>query len=282
MSRKKKISIDPKNIAIICGVFCVILIVVSFKFEKQMAPVKTAVGSVFTPMQTGINSIGTKITSKIQLFKDIKTLTKENEELKSEIEKIKGENRLLLQDKNELDSLRSLFDIEAKYEKLPNVAARVVSKDPTNWYSTFTIDKGSKDGIKNNMNVIANDGLVGIIAETGYNYAKVRTIIDDKSNVTAVFLNSTEICNVAGNLQTMSEGKIDVESIAKDVEIKEGDALYTAYDSPKFHSGILIGYISDIKIDSNNVTKSAKLTPVINFEELEAVLVITEVKEEIY
>ncbi len=278
MNKRYKFTMDPKNIAILCGMFCMIMIAISFKFEKQVEPIKTTVGAIFTPMQNGINYIGTNVTKRITTIHSIKTLMKENGELKEELKKVKGENRLLLQQKDELDSLRKLYDIEGKYEDLPKVAARIISKDPTNWYSTFTIDKGSKDGLKVDMNVIANDGLVGIISEVGYNYSKIRTIIDDKSNVTSVFLKSTEICNVSGNLKSMKNGKIDVESISMDVDVSDGEALYTSYESPKFQPGILIGYVSDIKEDSNGLTRSAKLTPVINFEELDTVLVITSVK----
>ena len=57
-----------------------------------------------------------------------------------------------------------------------------------NWFSTFTIDKGSKDGIAADMNVMAGSGLVGIVTEVGPTWAKVRSIIDDSSNVSAMVL----------------------------------------------------------------------------------------------
>lgn len=282
MRRRKKIYIEPKHLLIVLIALCFILIAVSFKFEKQLAPVKSTVGVVFTPMQKGINTLGKSISNKFKVIRRLKTVTKENEALKEEIEIIKGENRLLQQQQNELEELRELYDMKGNYSDMPTVAARVISKDPSNWYSTLVIDKGKNDGIKVDMNVIAKDGLVGIISEVGHNYSKIRTIIDDKSNVTSVFLKSTQTCNVAGDVTTMTTGKVKVESVSKDIKARDGDALYTAYDSLKYHSGILIGYVNDVKTDSNNVTQSGTLTPIVDFADLETVLVITELSEGLY
>lgn len=282
MRRTKKFYIDPKHLLFGLVALCFVLIVVSFKFEKQMAPVKSVVGVVFSPMQKSVNAVGGAISDKFKVFRKLKTVTKENEALREELEEIKGDNRLLQQQQKELDGLRELYNMKGNYSDLPTVAARIISKDPTNWYSTLTIDKGSKDGIKVDMNVIAKDGLVGIISEVGHNYSKIRTIIDDKSNVTSVFLKSTLACNVHGDITTMSKGMIGVESISKDIDVKKGDALYTSYDSPKYHSGILIGYVNEVKTDSNNVTQSGTLTPVVDFSTLETVLVITELSEGLY
>ena len=282
MRRTKKLYIEPKHILITCIVLCFVLIAISFKFEKQLAPVKSVVGIAFTPMQKSVNTVGKFISGKFQVFEDVKTLTKENKSLKEELEEIKGENRLLQQQHSELENLRELYDMKGNYSDLPTVAARIISKDPTNWYGTLTIDKGSKDGIKTDMNVIAKDGLVGIISEVGHNYSKIRTVIDDKSNVTSVFLKSTLTCNVYGDITCMENGLIGVESISKDIDVKKGDALYTSFDSPKYHSGILVGYINSIKTDSNNVTQSGTVTPVVDFAKLNTVLVITQLSEGLY
>ena len=282
MRRMKKLYIEPKHILIICIIACFVLIAISFKFEKQLAPAKSVVGVVFTPMQNGVNTVGKSISNKFKVFNKLKVLTKENQALKEEIEEIRGENRLLQQQHSELENLRELYNMKGNYSDLPTVAARIISKDPTNWYGTLTMDKGSKDGIKVDMNVIAKDGLVGIVSEVGHNYAKIRTIIDDKSNVTSVFRKSTLTCNVHGDISVMENGLIGVESVSKDIEVKKGDALYTSYDSPKYHSGILVGYINEIKTDSNNVTQSGTITPVVDFAKLNTVLVITELSEGLY
>ena len=129
------------------------------------------------------------------------------------------------------------------------------------------------------MNVIAGNGLVGIITEAHYNYSIVRSIIDDKSNVSGMFMGTSDTCIVRGDLELMETGKIKVELISKDADIDEGHEVVTSHISDQYHQGILIGHISDIELDYSNMTKTAFLTPVVNFDKLEEVLIITELKD---
>jgi rod shape-determining protein MreC len=279
MRRRTKIQIAPKHIFIAGIIFCIVLIGVSFRYGDEMQPVKTAVGAVITPMERGINFIGTFISEKTEIFVNQNKLIKENKQLKEQVNVLTYDNKLLLQDKNELSRLRKLFALDQKYLNYPKVAAKVISKDPSNWYSVFEIDKGTRDGFAKNMNVLAGNGLVGIITEAHYNYSVVRSIIDDKSNVFGMFLNTSDTCMVKGDLKSMENGKIPVQLIDKDAKISNGDEVVTAHVSPNYQQGILIGYINDIKLDSSHMTKSGYLTPAVDFSRLEEVLVITQLKE---
>jgi rod shape-determining protein MreC len=279
MRRRTKININPKHVLIALVIFCIALIFFSFRYGGKLSPVKEAVGTVVTPMQVGINSIGTYISDKLDTFKSINELLAENEKLKEQVSILSYENKLLLQDKYELDGLRELYDLDQKYLDYPKVAARVISKDPNNWYNIFTIDKGTRDGLQKDMNVLAGNGLAGIITEVHYNYSIVRSIIDDNSSVSGMFLKTSDTCNVEGDLQLMDSGMIRVELINKDAEIQDGDEIVTSHISSKFLQGILIGTVSDIELDASNMTKTAYLTPVVDFERLEEVLIITELKE---
>jgi rod shape-determining protein MreC len=279
MRRRTKFNINPKHVLIAGVILCISLIIISFRFGDKLTPVKDAVGSVITPMQVGINSVGTFISDKLDNFKSINDLLEENEQLKDQVNVLSYENKLLTQDKYELDGLRELYDLDQKYLDYPKVAARVISKDTNNWYNIFTIDKGTRDGLAKNMNVLAGNGLAGIITEAHYNYSVVRSIIDDNSSVYGMFLKTSDTCIVKGDLQLMDDGKIRVELIDKDADISDGYEIVTSHISPNYLQGILIGYVSDIELDASNMTKTAYLTPVVDFERLEEVLIITELKE---
>lgn len=279
MKRRTKLNINPKHILIACLIVCAGLIFLSYRFSEQFAPVRNAAGAVVTPMQKGINRVGSFISDRLESLENINNLIEENKRLTDQVNVLSYENRLLLQDKYELDELRALYELDQKYYDYPKVAARVISRDPNNWYSVFTIDKGTKDGLAVNMNVLAGNGLAGIITECYYNYSIVRPIIDDKSNVGGMFLKTSDTCMVRGDLELMEEGKIRVEFIGKDADIKDDYEVVTSHIGDKFLQGILIGYVSDIKLDSSNMTKTAYLTPVVDFERLEEVLIITELKE---
>ncbi len=275
MRNKIKITIQPRYILMLCSVFCLVLIILSFKYEEQISPVKTAVGTVMTPMQKGINSVGQLVSDKIRSWKNMKKLQAENERLQQEVNELEYNNKILQKDKYELDNLRELYDLDKNYA---DVAAHIISKDSSNWFDLFTIDKGSHDGIQKDMNVIAGAGLVGLVYEVGENYAKIRSIIDDKSNISGMFLETNETCIVEGNLSTMEEGYLPVEMIDKKSKIKEGYEIVTSRVSSKFLAGILIGKISNLSVDSTNMTMTGQLKPAVDFSSLNMVLVITELK----
>lgn len=277
MRRRTKMSLEPKYILLICSVFCLILIIISFRYKEKLEPVKTAAGNIVSPMQKGINSVGTWISNKLETFESIEALQQENKELKEQLDTVSDENKILQLEKYELETLRKLYELDQKYPDYPKVAANVIGKDPGNWYNVFTIDKGTEDGVAVNMNVMAGNGLVGIVTDVGKNWSSVRAIIDDKSSVGGMFIKTSDTCIVKGNLKL--NGRLKVENIDKSAKIKEGYEVVTSHVSDKFLPGILVGYISDITVDSSNLTKSGFLTPAVDFDRLDAVLIITQLKE---
>ncbi|RHP87276.1 rod shape-determining protein MreC [Roseburia sp. AM59-24XD] len=278
MRKRTKITMDPKYILMTIAIVSVALIIVSFRFQDKMTPIRTAVGSVVTPMQRGINKIGLVVADGMDYATTVKKLVKKNNALQKQLDDLSQQNRLLQQDKYDLDDFRKLYSLDEKYSNYPKVAAHVISSDG-NWFNSFVIDKGSKDGLKVNMNVLAGDGLVGIVTEVNKSYARVRSIIDDESSVTGSFLKTSDMCFVNGNLKLIGKGMIDISGIPADAEVKDGYEVVTSPVSDKYLPGILIGYARDIKTDSSNITQSAHLTPAADFSGLDMVLVITEVKD---
>lgn len=278
MSRRKKREFPTKYILFSLTFLCLILIVCSFIFEGFASPVKSAASDVMNPVAKGMNKVGMWFVNKANEISEFKDIKKENEDLKSQIADLQNKNALSVEDRNELEQLRDLFKLSEQYSDYETVGARIISKDTSNWYSTFTVDKGSKDGIEVDMNVIGDGGLVGIVYEVNDNYSLVRSIIDDESNVSAQFASTSDKCIVKGSLQLINDGILQIFNINKDANVNEGDMIITSNISSKFLPGILIGYVKDIKEDSNNLTKSASLTPVVDFAHLDIVLIIKQQK----
>lgn len=160
------------------------------------------------------------------------------------------------------------------------MGARIIGWDGGNWFHSFTINKGSDDGLEVDMNVMAGGGLVGRIVSVGSNWAKVISIIDDNSNVSGMVLSTSDNLIVSGDLELMSQGMIRFgQLVDSDNEVAEGDKIVTSNISDKYLPGILIGYISTMEMDSNNLTKSGRVTPAVDFAHLEEVLVILEKKQ---
>lgn len=258
--------------------FCILLIAVTSINNSFLAPLRTGVGYVLVPLQSGVNAVGTTIYNNVRDYSSLKEAQAQNDTLQERIDELTEENNRLQEDQLELGRLRELYALDQNYMQYEKVAARVIAKDSGNWFQVFRINKGSADGIRVNMNVMADGGLVGIVTDVGANYATVRSIIDDNSNVSSMSMRSGDICNVAGNLTLYQEGRLGLDHIKKDADIQDGDKIVTSNISDIFLPGILIGYASDLETNANNVTKTGYIVPIAKFDNLQEVLVITQLK----
>ena len=259
---------------------CVCMIGITSLNGSLLNPLRNAVGHVLVPIQSGINAVGGSIYKEASALGSLKDAMKENEALKAQVDELTEENTRLRAEQQELERLRELYELDTQYMQYQKVGARIIAKDSGNWFSVFRIDKGADDGIKENMNVIAGGGLVGIVTDVGANYATVRSIIDDSSQVSAMAQQSGDTCMVSGDLKLFKEGRLNLGYMEKDDDIRDGDMIVTSNISEKFLPGILIGYATDITVDYNdNLTKSGYVIPVAQFDRLQEVLVITDLKE---
>lgn len=280
MRRKNSDNNTSRFLLIVLSVVCAVLIAVSFLNESVTGPVKQISGILITPVQKGINGLGTWIAGLTSNLSDVTTLREENAVLQEKVDTLTAENSQLVLDKEELARLRELLDLDQQYSDYEKVGARVISKDNGNWFHSFTIDKGSNDGIKADANVIAGGGLVGIVTEVGPTWATVRSIIDDNSNVSAMVSTTSDTCIIAGNLQLIDEGTLSLVKLTDaNNKVHVGDKVVTSNISEKYLPGILIGYICELNNDANNLTKSGQITPVVDFRHLQEVLVILELKD---
>lgn len=280
VKRKNKTSIPVKYLLLTFTGLCFLLMLGSFAFGWTSGPVGTATSYVFIPMQRGLTTVGNWISDKTTELISLKDVMKENEMLKTQVNELTEELNTLKLEQYDTEDLRELLALQDSYSDYNKVAASVIGKDAGNWFDTFLIDKGSKDGIAEGMNVITGKGLAGIITEVGPNYAKVRSIVDDMSSVSGMILSTSDNCIINGNLQMMDERQMITFSNLKDTENKVavGDQVVTSYISSEYVQGLLIGYISEIHVNSNNLTKSGLITPVVDFEHVKHVLVITDLK----
>lgn len=278
--RKNKFSLPSKYLLLIVTIFCLGAMFITFTTKFSFGPVKTVTGYVFVPLQNGVNKVGSWFQIKSYDMKTLKQVMKENQELQAKVDELTHENSQLRQNRFELERLRGLYELDEKYTGYNKVAARVTAKNPGNWFSTFLINKGSNDGFAVDMNVIAGRGLVGRIVEVGPNWSTVRSIIDDTSNVSAMDLATQDLCIVAGDLSLMEDNVVRMQQlIDSDNNVAVGDQIVTSHISDKYLQGILIGYVKEVKDDANKLTKSGYISPAVDFEHLEEVLVITNLKE---
>ena len=276
----EKFTLPSKYLLLIMTILCVGMMVLTFTTDLFSGPLSFAAGYVVVPFQEGITAVGTWMSEKSDELAQIRILLEENEQLKKQVDELTIENTMLQQDKYELNHLRELYQLDDEYSEYQKVGARIIGWDGGNWFHSFTINKGAEDGLEVDMNVMAGGGLVGRIVSVGSNWAKVTSIIDDNSNVSGMVLSTSDNLIVSGDLELMSQGMIRFgQLVDSDNEVVEGDKIVTSNISYQYLPGILLGYISTMEMDSNNLTKSGRVTPAVDFAHLEEVLVILEKKQ---
>lgn len=279
---KKKVSsfMTSKYILIVLTAVCLIFISTSFFTDRLVAPLRSAISMVVVPLQKGMNNLGLWTYDKYTTLQEISVVLDENKELKSKVDDLTEENNQLRQDTYELSRLRELYQLDEKYTGYTKVGARIIEVTADNWSKAFKVDKGSDDGIKKDMNVIAGGGLVGIVTEVGKNYSIIKTIIEDNNSVSGMLIDTNETCIVEGDIEQLDSGLVKLTHFKSDITVRDGDKVVTSNISDKYLQGILIGYAKDVTPDSNNLTQSGYLVPAVDFNNLQEVLIITEMKKQ--
>jgi len=280
MKKRNRFTVPSKYIFAALVLLCIGMMFASYSTGFAGETLGRVSGYVFIPFEKGINAVGGWLRDKKENLEELSAAQARSEELQAQVDALTLENSRLMQNQYRLEELEDLYALDETYGEYNKVAANIIASDSGNWFNTFVIDKGSRDGIAVDMNVIAGSGLVGIVTKVGDNWAQVRSIIDDMSDVSAQVLSTSDLCFVKGDLQLMESGMIQIYQL-RDAEGQAsiGDTVVTSHVSDKYHPGILIGYINELTLDSNNLTRSGTLTPAVDFEHLHSVLVITDLKQ---
>ena len=218
---KKKVSsfMTSKYILIVLTAVCLIFISTSFFTDRLVAPLRSAISMVVVPLQKGMNNLGLWTYDKYTTLQEISVVLDENKELKSKVDDLTEENNQLRQDTYELSRLRELYQLDEKYTGYTKVGARIIEVTADNWSKAFKVDKGSDDGIKKDMNVIAGGGLVGIVTEVGKNYSIIKTIIEDNNSVSGMLIDTNETCIVEGDIEQSDSGLVKLTHFKSDMTV---------------------------------------------------------------
>ena len=233
-------------------------------------------GFVVTPFQGAVASVVNWVDESIDNIIHRNELADENRELRKYISELEKENARLSLYEAENKKLSELLETAQKYQDYDTQGAIAIAKDTGVWFDSFLIDKGTKDGVKTNMAVMNEGGLIGRISDESYTHSTVCSILDIRSSVAAKSLRTGDLGIVSGDHELMSQGLCKMEYIDTDAEIMEGDEIVTSTLSEFYPAGISIGYVKEIHADDNGLTKYAVIEPKVDFKHIETVLVVME------
>lgn len=252
----------------------VILITMGITFVTSGSASGSVVHTVLSPVQGFFSSVGDSVGGFFGFIGDMKNFQQENLELKDEVAALSAKILELEGYKQENERLRQLLDFKTAETRWDMVGCEVIAKEPGNWFYSFTIDKGTNDGIKVNDAVTYGYGLVGKITEVGPDWAKVLTIIDVESSVGAIVTRTQSFAVCDGELSLADDGKCKLSFLSTDTSLVLGDSVVTSGLGGIYPEGILIGTVSDIKSDAMGYSQYAVIDTAVDFEKIREVMVI--------
>ncbi len=230
----------------------------------------------FTPLQNGLSGlkrgfagVSTGLENKRELVRQLGQIEKQNKDLRLE-------NQQLREYEAEAKRLRILLDYQqTTQEQYDLEVARVIARQPNNWFRFITIDKGTNDGISQGMAVISADGLVGRVSNTSYHSSQVTLITDREMAVGAIVQNSRETQGIIEGMgQSNSLRMINIPYYSK---VNKYERVICSGLSQFYPKGILIGYVQSVEKEANGLLLTADITPAVAFDKLEEVMVITQI-----
>lgn len=277
---KYKINVSKKLLVIVAT--SVLILTISLTVQPKENPnfFERCINAVFLPIQQVIKWPFEKMGNSIDFFVDMKNLAEENEKLNKENIELREKVRQLEIDGIENDQLREMLNLTKKYETSNAIVAEVISMNSSMWFDVFTINKGEKDGIKNNMTVLTPEGLVGRVTQTFSTTAQVTSILDVNNAVSARLTKTGDSIITKGDMNLVDKGLLKLKYVTSDVNLAEGDVVETSGMGGIYPRGIFIGTISKVEQDSKTMKTYAILEPGVDFNKLSEVLVISNTEGE--
>lgn len=260
-------------IGIIITIIILILIVIFSNGEKNSSFFENIASNLVMPIQNGLTYLKNKIGGNNTFFTDISNLKEENSKLKQQNSELEQSLRELENIKTQNETLKEYLNLTEKYGEYKTIPGYVINKDISNYSKTIIINIGKDDGVKENMTVIADKGLVGHVISVTKNTAKVQTIIDTASSISCTMSTTKDAIVCKGTLDGQSVLK--AMYIPTDKNIIQGDSIETSGLGGIYPKGIHIGTVKKVLNTQNITDRNALIETAVDFEKLDTVLVVT-------
>lgn len=257
---------------LVWGLLCVIaLVVLTAQMRspdgRRIGWIGTAVEAVLAPPIVALARVSGVFADAWGFIIEIGTLRTENQRLTAEVARLREENARLRPDAQENTRLRSLLGFKQQ-QPYRSLAARIVGRDPSQWFSTVLVDRGASDGVQRDDPVITSDGVVGHVVERGGSWARVLLVADPRSAVSVVLDRSREVGVVLGQGATL----LKVTYLSRDADVRPGDLVVTSGLGPIYPRGLPLGTV--VSVVRSTMFQEAVVRPTADLGHLEDVLIV--------
>lgn len=268
---------NKKKYGILGIVITIIILILLFALtntqNSNLSFLENMANKIVMPIQNGLTYLKNKVSGNSSFFENVSNLQTENDELKTKNTELEEKLRELEAIKAENETLKQYLNLTEQYSDYTTLPADVINRDISNYSRTIVINVGAKDGIKENMTVIAAEGLVGHVISVTDSTAKVQTIIDSSSSTSALLSTSRDSIVCKGLLN--DERHLKAMYIPTDVTISQGDSIETSGIGGIYQKGIYIGKVSKVENSTDLSNRYALVETAVDFSKLEIVLVVT-------
>jgi len=235
-----------------------------------LTPISRIAFSPFISAQTWLASRYLAVRDFMTAPRDVARLTQLNEQLEAEVSRLQAQIIELQQENSELEVLSALLDFARTHSDNEYITAAVIGRDISPFLHYVIINRGSDDGLRRGMPVVSSQGLVGRVAAVTADGARVQLITDPDTAINVRIQPS----GAEGLLQGSITGDLTIEAVAQDAKINNGDLVLTSGLGGNYPPDMLIGQISGVRQRPVELFQTASVEPVVDFSQLEIVLVI--------
>ena len=275
---KKRKNSKNKRLFLILLIVIIVLSVLFYtvKKDRNLNTFESLIKDTIVEIEKIIYKPINGFNNMIEEFTSLKNVKKENQILKSNVEKMESTEAENIELKQEIERLKEELNIEHVLTDYDYLNATVISRNSFYWYNMLTIDKGSHNGIKEGMVVINSTGLIGKITNvsTFSSDVKLITTNDTNNKISVTITNGDTKLTGIINGYDYEKGLLTVEGISNTATVSNGDYVYTSGLGGVFPSGILIGKVENITTDVYDLSKIINVKPSAKFDDINFVTIL--------
>lgn len=237
---------------------------------------QNAVSTLMSPFQKAASYVTDGFSGFLSNIVNLGSLKGENEQLKKEVNSLQDKMVDYNEIKRQNEQLKDIVGLPDEGDKRKYLPAKVISRDPGQWFSAFTIDKGTLDGVAKNQPVITNEGLVGVVTSVNLNSAVISTILDPTVHVGSIVSRTSDTGITQGQSKNCADGEFELAYLTKNSSVTEGDIVITNGRGGVFPKNIKVGLVQKLNIDVSGNSVNAICKPMVDPTTVKNVTVITD------
>lgn len=244
-------------------------------YTGGLMPLLSGIGGVImTPVARVTAAVSGAAEDALSPYFNVNTLREENERLAEENRKLTEQMVDYQNLKTENDQFREFLELKERNQDFVFEPASVVGRSPDDRFGSFIIDVGSYHDIALRDPVITPDGLVGVVTEVSYGYAKVSTLLDISVDIGAVDIRTLDTGVITGTIALAQQGRCKLGFLSRDSGVAVGDTVITSGIGGLLPKGLVIGTVEKIESESSGLSLYGVIRPAAEVKEVKSVVVI--------